>query len=254
MRDAEALERLEAVDTLVVDKTGTLTLGQAAPRRRSCRAETSRRRSSCASRRASSAAASIRSPPRSSRAPRSAGIDLAPVEALPLGHGEGRRRARRRDGPSRSATAPQLEALGVPADDLRAERRGAPADGQTVDARRGRRPRRGHPRRRRSGEGVDARGAAALRADGVRVDHGDRRQPHDRGGGRAAARASPRSSPRCCPRQKAAARAPAPRGGPRRRDGGRRRQRRAGARASPTSASRWARGPTWRSRAPASRS
>ena len=35
IKNAEALERLEKVDTLVVDKTGTLTEGQAARRRRS---------------------------------------------------------------------------------------------------------------------------------------------------------------------------------------------------------------------------
>ena len=76
-RNAEAIEVLRKVDTLVVDKTGTLTEGRAAARVGRRRARASARTSCCASRRASSAAASIRSPPRSSGARRSAASQLA---------------------------------------------------------------------------------------------------------------------------------------------------------------------------------
>ena len=73
VRNAEALELMEKVDTLVVDKTGTLTEGK--PKlvggRRRCPGST--RTNCCGSPPASSAAASIRLPPRSSTAPRSAG-------------------------------------------------------------------------------------------------------------------------------------------------------------------------------------
>ena len=70
IRNAEALERLEKVDTLVVDKTGTLTRGQARRSRPSRRLgampDVTR---SCGWPPASSAAASIRSPRRSWPAP-----------------------------------------------------------------------------------------------------------------------------------------------------------------------------------------
>ena len=73
VRDAEALELLEKVDTLVVDKTGTLTEGKpaltAAVRARAVR----RGRIAAARRVASNARANIRSARRSSRAPRRAG-------------------------------------------------------------------------------------------------------------------------------------------------------------------------------------
>ena len=65
IKNAEALEILEKVDTLVVDKTGTLTEGK--PRVTSIVAAARngrRQRSCCASRRASNAPASIRWPPR----------------------------------------------------------------------------------------------------------------------------------------------------------------------------------------------
>ena len=79
LRNAEALEVLEQVDTLVVDKTGTLTEGKptlttvVADRRRS----TSRR--CCGSSPASSGSASIRSRRPSSAAPRSAASRPRPV-------------------------------------------------------------------------------------------------------------------------------------------------------------------------------
>ena len=72
IKNAEALERMEKVDTLVVDKTGTLTEGKPEGGRRSSRPTASTRPSCCALRPASSRRASIRSPPRSSRPRRSA--------------------------------------------------------------------------------------------------------------------------------------------------------------------------------------
>ena len=68
IRNAEALEMLEKVDTLVVDKTGTLTEGK--PKLVAGRAAAGYRREHdcCASPRASSRSANIRSRPRSSRA------------------------------------------------------------------------------------------------------------------------------------------------------------------------------------------
>ena len=93
-KNAEAIEVLRKVDTLVVDKTGTLTEGK--PRlvvgRR--RRPASTRPSCCGSRRGSSAAASIRSRRRSSRAPRSAASQLGDGRRLRVGHRQGRARAR----------------------------------------------------------------------------------------------------------------------------------------------------------------
>ena len=67
IKNAEALERLEKVDTLVVDKTGTLTEGKPQRRRRSCPRRASTRTSCCGSPPAWSGRASIRWRRRSSR-------------------------------------------------------------------------------------------------------------------------------------------------------------------------------------------
>ncbi len=76
IKNAEALERMEKVDTLVVDKTGTLTEGK--PKVVAVGAGGRLRRGArcCASPPASSAAASIRWPPPSSPPPRSASSSL----------------------------------------------------------------------------------------------------------------------------------------------------------------------------------
>ena len=113
----------------------------------------------------------------------------------------------------------------------------------------------GPGRRRRSDQGDRRRSALeALRAEGLRDRHADRRQPHDRRGGRAAARHRRGRSAEVLPEQKAATSSSAcSAAGTRRGDGRRRHQRRAGARRRPTSASRWAPAPTSRWRAPASR-
>ena len=72
VKNAEALERLEKVTTLVVDKTGTLTEGK--PKLMDVLpAPVSTRRSSCVSQRRWSRTANTRSPPRLSRPRRSRG-------------------------------------------------------------------------------------------------------------------------------------------------------------------------------------
>ena len=76
VKNAEALELLEKVDTLVVDKTGTLTEGK--PRLVAVAAgRASTRTSCCGWPPASSAAASIRWPRRSSRGAEERGLALA---------------------------------------------------------------------------------------------------------------------------------------------------------------------------------
>ena len=76
VRNAEALERLEKVDTLVVDKTGTLTEGQAAARARACAAARSPTPMCCDWRRPSSRPANIRWRPRSSAGARERGVEI----------------------------------------------------------------------------------------------------------------------------------------------------------------------------------
>ena len=78
IRNAEALEILEKVDTLVVDKTGTLTEGKPALRVGRARRGCSTKARCCASPRASSAAASTRWPRRSWRARRRAASSPSP--------------------------------------------------------------------------------------------------------------------------------------------------------------------------------
>jgi Cu+-exporting ATPase len=76
-RDAAAIERLRTVDTLIVDKTGTLTEGKPSLRSRvESRFRASRPTRCCGSPRAWTRAASIRSPTRSSRALKDKGLAL----------------------------------------------------------------------------------------------------------------------------------------------------------------------------------
>ena len=124
---------MEKVDTLVVDKTGTLTegkprlVGVVADRRRSTRT------SCCGWPPASNAAASIRWPPRSSRAPRSAASSLAAAAGFRLRRpakgviGVGRRQARRRRQPRLS-----LPALGIDPASSAARAEELRQDGQSV--------------------------------------------------------------------------------------------------------------------------
>ena len=85
IKNAEALEILEKVDTLVVDKTGTLTEGKPAlcPWSR-CRSR--RGRVCCAWRRAWSRPASIRWPRRSLRAAQERGLALGRSAGVPVAH------------------------------------------------------------------------------------------------------------------------------------------------------------------------
>jgi Cu+-exporting ATPase len=130
VRDAAALERLESVDTLVVDKTGTLTLGKprlTAVRPRGELSEVAMLRLAASVERGSEhpLAAAIVAGAAERR------IGVAPVEGIRsatgkgvVGHVEGRSVA--------VGNHPQLAALGIPADDLAAEAETLRADGQTV--------------------------------------------------------------------------------------------------------------------------
>ena len=158
IKNAEALERLEKVDTLVVDKTGTLTEGKPkrggdrSPRRASPKA------TCCGWPPAWSAAASIRSPRRSSRRPPQRRLALAEVAGFRLAdrqgrdrHGRGRKLA--------LGNAGFLGELGIDTAALDGEAERLRQDGATaiflaVDGKR-----RGDLRHRRSGQGDDTRGA-----------------------------------------------------------------------------------------------
>ena len=122
IKNAEALERLEKVDTLVVDKTGTLTEGKPAVTRDRAARRASTRPSCCASRPASSGPASIRWPRPSSRRRESAASRLAPVTDFDSPDRQGRARHRRRPARSCSATPRFLAEHGVDVAALAARR------------------------------------------------------------------------------------------------------------------------------------
>ena len=201
--NAEALELLEKVDTLVVDKTGTLTEGKpqlvavvAARRHRP-------RTSCCGSPRASSAAASIRSPRRSSRGAEERGLALAAAERFRSRYRARASSARSRAGGSRSATPRCCDrSASTPArSPARAEalrREGQSVMLVAVDGSAA-----GLARRRRSDQGERAARRSrrcARRAFALVMLTGDSRD-HGRSG-RGASSASTRSSPRCCPTRK----------------------------------------------------
>ena len=170
-RNAEALEVLEQVDTLVVDKTGTLTEGKPHARRSwSPRGAIRRDRRCCGSPRASSSAASIRWRPPSSAARASAASRWRRSTRLRVRHRQGRRGA--------STGAPV--AVGnarLLADAGRRRARPAPRgpttlrrDGRDRDVRRGRRrsrrassasPIRSRPRPRRRSRRCTTKGCAS---------------------------------------------------------------------------------------------
>ena len=228
IKNAEALERMEKVDTLVIDKTGTLTEGK--PKVVAVVAGAGLRRGArcCALPPASSAAASIRWPPRSSPPRRSASSSLrrcdgfdAPAGKGVIGMVEGKRLA--------LGNAKFLHELNIDTGALADEAERLRGDGATaiflaVD---------GKP------AGVIAiadpvKATHAGRAQGARGRrharrHAHRRQPHHRAGGRPAARHHRGRGRGAARSEKRGGRETAPRG-PRRRHGRRRRQRRAGAR------------------------
>ena len=94
-KNAEAIEMLGKVDTLVVDKTGTLTEGKPRLVAVVAAAGVERDRPAAAGRRASSAAASTRWRRRSSRAPRIAASPCEPASGFRVADGQGRHRPRR---------------------------------------------------------------------------------------------------------------------------------------------------------------
>ena len=198
-KNAEALELLQRVDTLVIDKTGTLTEGK--PRVVSIVtgdgvAEDEVLRLAPRS----SAPASTRWAPRSSRARRSAAWRS--------------RRARRdvQSIPGRGVTG-TVEGRSIAAGNARlmddvasaggsrrlvGARAGAGRRGTDRGSRRARRTRAGHDRHRRSDQGLGGRRARAP-ARGRRAHRHDHRRHARRPPRRSGARwRSPRSSPRCC--------------------------------------------------------
>ena len=249
IKNAEALERMEKVDTLVVDKTGTLTEGKPSRHPDRARRRVRRPTRSCGSPPRSNAPRSTRWPAPSSPPPNGRASTFPDVTDFDAPAGRAPSAASRATGSSSAAPLPDrqgvdTEPAGRAADELRAD--GATAILVGVDG---------------TAAGIfaiadpvkdtTAEALAALRAEGIEVVMltGDNRVTaeavgappgHRPGRGRGAARPQER-------RRHAAARA------------------RAGswrwpATAStthppwrpPTSAWRWAQAPTWPSRAPAS--
>ena len=232
IKNAEALERLEKVDTLVVDKTGTLTEGKPTRVRESCPPRASTRPRCCGSpraverasehplargdRRGAREGARARARRRSRTSTRPTGKGVTGTVERPAGRARQRRASWREHGVD----------VGGLADDARTS---CARDGRDRDLRRRRRRVGGRPRRRRSDQGDDAGGARGAAGRGRARRHADRRQRGPR----------PRPSPRklgideveaeVLPEDKAARRQGAASRGPRGRHGRRRRQRRAGA-------------------------
>ena len=132
-KNAEAIEVLRTVDTLVVDKTGTLTEGKPALVSVDAVRPGGTKRRCCAWRRASSAAASTRWPRPSSRRRARAAWQLSRPDAFEARHGQGRRGHAWRAARWRSATARcSTTSASTPGDARRAGRRRCAREGQTV--------------------------------------------------------------------------------------------------------------------------
>ena len=165
IKNAEALERMEKVDTLVVDKTGTLTEGK--PAVTADRAGRGLRRgtsccgwppaSSAASEHPLAAAIVAAAEERGHRARRRRPTSTRPTGKGVLGTVEGRRVALGNAALPGASTASTTAALAAQADELRARRRDR-------DLRRRRRQARRRHRHRRSDQGDDARGARGAAA------------------------------------------------------------------------------------------
>ena len=169
VRNAEALERLENVDSLVVDKTGTLTEGR--PSLAAVEALGAARTSRRVLRLAASLEQGSEHPLAAAivRGARERGLALVePSELRVARRARARRGTRGRPRGRASATRALLGELGVDAADLEAARaRRCAQQGQTVMFVGGRRRARGAPRRRRPDQGDDAGGARrASRAKG----------------------------------------------------------------------------------------
>ena len=188
VKNAEALEILEKVDTLVVDKTGTLTEGRPRVTSDCRRAGIERNRSACASPPPSSAPASILWPPPFSPLPKerrhrrmatSPIFTTAPARASPES-------STARD--AALGNRALFAELAIPLGALDERAKSLEADGQTVMfVAVGRKARRAD-RRRRSRESHDGRShRATARAENPHRD-AHRRQPRHRRSRRAQAR------------------------------------------------------------------
>ena len=202
IKNAEALERMEKVDTLVVDKTGTLTEGK--PKVVAIVAGRRLRR-----KRDAALAASVE---RASEHPLADAIvrpanerklDLGKVRRLQFADRQGRHRHGRRQDRRCSAMPSFLARSASTPQPLH--------DAGRTPARR-RRHRHLHRRRRQAGRAVRDRrsgqGDDAGRAEGAGRRrhprrHADRRQPHHRAMPSRGNSASPMSRPRCCPIRRA---------------------------------------------------
>ena len=186
IKNAEALERFAKVDTLVVDKTGTLTEGKPkvttlVPAEGMDENELLR------------LAASLE---RASEHPLAAAIVAAAKERGLAARGGRRVRLDHRQGRAGQGRRPrgrdrQPAAAGEPRHRPRSAGRAGRAAARRRrdrDVRRGRRQARGPGRRRRSDQGDDARRARGAARRGAAHRHADRRQPHDRRGGGAEGR------------------------------------------------------------------
>ena len=226
IKNAEALEAMEKVDTILVDKTGTLTEGKP-------RLVTVATASGFDESLVLALAAGLE---QASEHPLAAAVlagaaerGAAPARVEQFQSTTGQGVTGTVDG--RRVTLGNLRlfaAEGVDASPLAARAEELRREGQTVmfvavDGRAG-----GPPRRRRSHQGLHAGGDPRAARGGPAGHHAHRRQPDDRGGGGASARPRRRHR-RGRARGQSGRREAAPGGGPHRRDGRRRRERRAGA-------------------------
>ena len=183
-RNAEAVEKLRDVDTLVVDKTGTLTLGRpqlvdlvgGGHRRSDCPAAGGERRA----RERASARAGAGRRGGSARHPPFAGVGFLHRHRAGRGGQRGRAPGRRRQH--------RLHAgRWHPAEPARPRRRAARA-GEDRDLRRGRRSRERGNRGRRPDQGNHARGGGGAESAGRAAGDAQRRRAADRRRRRRAAR------------------------------------------------------------------
>ena len=180
IKNAEALERMEKVDTLVVDKTGTLTEGKPKVVAIVAGAPGSTRTRCCGSPPASSAPASIRWPTPSSRAATERKLDLSEVEDFdsPTGKGaigkvDGKTIAARQCELPDDRSASTRRRSNEQAERLRGD--GATVIYVAVDGKLAGLFAIADPVKATTPEALKA-----LAAEGIKVDHADRRQPDHR--------------------------------------------------------------------------
>ena len=227
VRNAEALELMEKVDTLVVDKTGTLTEGKpqlVAVDALGALAENELLRLAASLERASEhplAAAIV-------AGAEARGLALAAPSRFPQRDRQGRgRHGRRQAGRDRQCRA--AGDLGIDPATLAGAADARRREGQSVMLVAVDGAPAGPARRRRPDQGERRGGARGAARGGHPARHADRRQPHDGRGGGARSSASTRSSPKCCPTRRPPRSSSLQERGAVCRDGRRRHQRRAGA-------------------------